>query len=96
MIFRLTSAAERQLAEIEIYSEAHFGRVKAEKYIADFFNRFKWLTEHSKLGQDRNDWAPGLRSFPQGSHLICYRQNRDAIDIVAVIHRSINAEDHVE
>jgi toxin ParE1/3/4 len=44
------------------------------------------------MGRKRDDLGKGLRSFPVKKYLIFYRQAKDDIEIVRVLHGSRNIE----
>jgi toxin ParE1/3/4 len=44
------------------------------------------------MGRERNDIAPGLRSFPVGKYLIFYRLIDEGLEIVRVLHGARNIE----
>jgi toxin ParE1/3/4 len=39
-----------------------------------------------KIGRTRDELSSGLRSFPAARYIIFYRENRDGIEIVRVLH----------
>ena len=40
------------------------------------------------MGRPRPEFAPNLRSIPEGSHVIFYRPIDDGIELIRVIHRA--------
>lgn len=43
------------------------------------------LAESPLLGRERPELAPGIRSFPVGSHLIFYRPMVDGVEVARVL-----------
>jgi toxin ParE1/3/4 len=44
------------------------------------------LSQFPALGAQRDDLRPGLRVFPSGNFIICYRIAGTAVEIVRVVH----------
>jgi len=50
----------------------------------------KMLADHPQIGRSRQELGPHLRSFPGGSYLIFYRPLEDGIEVVRVLHGSMD------
>lgn len=79
------AAADLQL--IYDYTLDQWGEAQAERYLAALRDRFRWLITHPDIGKQRNDIGWGLRSFPEGKHLIFYRVAGKNIEVAAVPHQ---------
>jgi len=55
-----------------------------------FIETFDSLADMPGMGRQREELAPGLRSFPVGNYLIFYQIEEDIIRIVRVVHGSRN------
>lgn len=89
MIYRLSSRAEADLAEIWVYSAGQWNSEQADRYVDALVGRFDWLCENASLWKPRPDIAEALDSDPQQSHVIDFRAHRDepaVIEIVRVLH----------
>ena len=54
----------------------------------DSFNEvFELLASYPAMGKPREELAPGLRSFPIGSHMIFYEVEADYVVITRVLHQ---------
>ena len=60
----------------------------ADRLIDAIIERFPLLASTPGMGFAREDFAPGLRSFPVGDYLIFYRRVSGRIDIIRVLHGS--------
>ena len=60
----------------------------ADRLIDAITARFPLLAANPGMGRERNEFAPGLQSFPVGDYLIFYRRAEGHIDIVRVLHGS--------
>ncbi|MFV2057360.1 MAG: type II toxin-antitoxin system RelE/ParE family toxin [Thiohalomonadales bacterium] len=74
--YYLTPESEEDLREIWNYSMEEWGEEQADKYLAEIYERFEWLTENLPLGHKRSEIEEGRCSYPQGSHFIVYMQLR--------------------
>ena len=89
MIYRLSSRAEADLAEIWVYSVGQWNLEQADRYADALVSRFDWLCANPSLWKPRPDIAEGLYSHPQQSHVIYFRVHGNApevIEIVRVLH----------
>jgi len=89
VIYRLSSRAEADLADIWVYSAGQWNLEQADRYADALVSRFDWLCANPSLWKPRPDIAEGLYSYPQQSHVIYFRVHGDApevIEIVRVLH----------
>jgi len=89
VIYRLSSRAEADLAQIWAYSAEQWNLDQADRYIDALVSRFEWLCDNLALWKPRPDIADGLYSYPQQSHVIYFRAHGDpqqSIEIVRVLH----------
>ena len=56
-------------------------------YLANIESRLMWLAENPQLGKPRDEVREGLRSFPEGRHVIFYRIGTDTIEVVGIPHQ---------
>jgi toxin ParE1/3/4 len=89
--FSRTAAAERDLSEIWDYI-AEDNEAAADRTLREIDARCALLAEHPKMGRDRSEIVPGVRSFPVGSYLIFYHQIAQAIEIIRVLHGARNLD----
>jgi len=89
VIYRLSSRAEADLAEIWVYSAEQWSIEQADRYVDALVGRFDWLCDNPSLWRPGPDITGGLYSYPHQSHVIYFRPNRDApevVEIVRVLH----------
>jgi len=82
---RRTSAAKADLAGIWKYI-AMDNLDAAERWLENIDDKLKLLAEFPGAGPRRDDLAPGVRSFTTGNYLIFYREQKDAIEVIRVLH----------
>ncbi|MFT3819672.1 MAG: type II toxin-antitoxin system RelE/ParE family toxin [Rubrivivax sp.] len=51
-----------------------------------------WATQ-PKMGREREELAPGIRSLPFGRYVVFFRALEDGIDVVRVLHGSQDIEE---
>jgi toxin ParE1/3/4 len=75
------------LAEIWEYIGAN-NPDAADRLLDNINDKVKLIAESPYIGREREELAPGIRSFPAGRYLIFYRPIADGIEIVRVLHGS--------
>ena len=95
MIYRISRPARGDLREIRRYGAATWGAERADAYLDAMVSRFAWLATNRTLWRERNDLQAGLYSYPQGRHVILFRERSGGLDIVRVLHGRMDVERHV-
>jgi toxin ParE1/3/4 len=94
--YRLTRAAARDLAEIGLYTQQVWGVAQRRRYLRRLDRRMTRLADRPGLGAPRDDIRTGYRSFREGRHIIFYRTAVEGIEIVRVLHESMDVQLHIE
>ncbi|SJM91329.1 Plasmid stabilization system family protein [Crenothrix polyspora] len=90
-VFELSHAAKNDLRLIAIFTEKRWGKIQRNLYIKQLDDTFHLLGETPGLGVECNHIRNGYRKFPQGSHIIFYKQGIESkILIVRILHKSID------
>ncbi len=85
--YRISRQAAHDLQAIYRHSRRSWGRDQAAKYASQLKQCFTMLAHQPRAGRTRPELhPPGLRSFPQGSHIVFYQQEQNGILIVRVLH----------
>lgn len=92
-LIEVAPAARADLEQIGIYTREKWGNRQMGRYLSQFAQRFDWLAQNPAAGHPREDLAPGLRSFRQGSHIVFYRRTGRGIAIARVIHTAMDIDD---
>jgi len=92
---RLRRQARRDIDGIADHTFAAWGAEQEDLYLAVLHEAFDRLAEFPDSGVAREDLAPGLRSLAVGRHVIFYLLNCDTIEIVRVLHQSIDVSRHL-
>ena len=92
--FRLTPAAKADIKDIARYSQKKWGRIKRNQYLVALDQRFNWLSNNPDVGKSRNEIKDGYLSFPEGRHVIFYRQRNTNIEILGILHQDMDFKQH--
>lgn len=84
----LTQRALNDIAEIESYSIAEWGRRAAAKYLADLEAALARLREAPELLTPEADLHPDLRFYRVNKHLLVCDEKPKVIFLLTVIHSS--------
>ena len=90
--YRLTTQAEADVSEIWLYIA--MDNIEAADRVVDRFTQtLQRIADHAGIGTDREEYRPGLRSFPVGNYVIFYHEIKDGIEVFRVLHGARYLED---
>ncbi len=82
---RRTRQARQDVAQLWRYiAERNFDA--AERWLSAVDDAVQLLGRFPGIGQRRPELGTGLQSYPVGNYLIFFRQGKDAIEILRVLH----------
>ena len=84
--------AEQDLIDIWLYSFKAWGEMQADKYLDDLDDAFKLLDQQPLLCRERLEFNPPIRIHRHAHHLIVYRVSKGAINILRVLHESMDLD----
>lgn len=91
--FELTRAAKKDLSKIAKFTEEKWGRNQRYIYIKQFDDTFHLIGGNPSLGKKCDYIKPGYKKFPQGSHIIYYRDGiKSKITIIRILHKKKDEE----
>lgn len=91
--FVLTRKAKSDLCAIAEFTELRWGKAQRNLYIKQFDDAFHRLADTPLVGKACDYLITGYRKFPQGSHVIFYKQgSQSCIEIVRILHKSMDVE----
>jgi toxin ParE1/3/4 len=92
---RLRPKARRDIAGIWTYTHRHWTRAQADRYVGAIRAEIERLREKPSLGRPvKNAQAPFLKR-KTGSHVIFYLIDDRVLDIVRVLHESMDFAIHL-
>ena len=72
-----------------------WGAEQANSYRSVIDLALATLTANPRIGRSRDVITPGLRSYGVAQHIIYYRLSGDAVTVLRILHRKIDADQHV-
>lgn len=94
--YSIHELAQTDLEEIWLYTKEEWGIKQADKYLHLLLSRFSWISENPLLGKKRDDIKSGYYCFPEGMHVIFYTVTISGIDIIGILHQSMDVISHFE
>lgn len=88
--YLLSEEAQNDLREIQRYTQENWGKQKAKHYLVELTACFAKLAHTPKMGRSREAIAKDIRSFRAIHHIVFYREGRKGIEIVRVLHPSMD------
>ena len=82
--FRVSARARLDLDEIWLWI-AQDNPETADAYLRAIVSRFPTLASMPRMGRERPELSPGLRSHVVGHHVIFYRLFDDGLEVVRVL-----------
>lgn len=95
-MFRLTQLALSDLRSIGRYTQTTWGREQRNHYLAKLDECFHLLAEKPLRGRSCDDIRLGYRKYPVGRHLVFYREAQAGIEIIRVLHASMDIETNLD
>jgi toxin ParE1/3/4 len=92
--FRLSTKAMEDLRSIGRYTQDNWGREQRNKYLAILDACFHTIAHQPQIGIACDDIREGYRKYHVGRHLIFYRKISEYIDIIRILHDSMDAKSH--
>lgn len=90
-----TVLAEQDLTDIWVYTSEEWSLAQADTYLDEIASVILTLTEHPRLGHARDDLKKGYRALPTNQHIVFYKVLEDEIQIIRVLHKSVDVPQHV-
>jgi toxin ParE1/3/4 len=91
--FDLTRKARADLRAIAIFTEEQWGVEQRNLYLKQFDDTFHLLAASPMVGKKCDEIMPGYRKFPQGSHVVFYKEGSNCvIEVIRILHKSMDVE----
>lgn len=87
--------ANEDLINIWIFTYENWGADQADLYLDRMEEKIFSLAENPKKYRLRQQFTPAVRICPHESHIIIYIDDSDSIDIIRVLHDSMDTEQHI-
>ena len=93
--FRLRPKAVSDLDSIWNYTIETWGEDQAERYLRMINDGFSQIAENPGRSRECSDIREGYSKYRVGRHLIFYRQESYGVDIVRILHQSMDFDRHL-
>ena len=93
--FRLSPAAQSDVAEIWDYTVEKWGPDQAEAYMRRIKMAVLAIATDSCLGRSCNEIGSGYWKYLVGSHVLFYKVGQDGIDVIRILHSQMDFERHL-
>ena len=95
-LFALTHKAKADLHSIAIFTTDSWGVKQRNLYIKQLDDAFHMLAKLPELGKSCDDIMPGYRKFPQGSHIVFYKDGSSSkIEVIRILHKSMDVDTQI-
>lgn len=95
MRLRFSYHARADLDGIWEYTVERWSVNQAEAYLRGIGQAIALLRENPRLGRDVSNIKPGYFKFPALSHVIYYKLPTGTLDVIRVLHKSMDTEHHL-
>lgn len=95
MAYKLSPAAQSDVAGIWDYTAEKWGIDQAEAYVRRIKRAVQAVAADHWLGRACDEIRPGYWKFMVGSHVLFYRIDQDGIDIIRILHSHMDFECHL-
>jgi len=93
--YRLTVAAEQDYAGILRYTLQTWGKEQYNKYRLLLRKALNSIADRPALGKRRDELRSGCLSYQVGRHVIFYRCADRGIEIIRILHDSMDTQRHI-
>ena len=88
--------AEEDLVAIWLYTFNEWGEQQADKYLDDLNAAITLLADQPLICRERTELEPPVRIHHHGHHLIVYLALDNGINLVRLLHESMDVDSHLE
>jgi toxin ParE1/3/4 len=96
IVVNKTARAEQDLLDIWLYTFRTWGEVQADRYLDELGQGIRLLVENPHLGSDYGHICDGYRRLSINYHRVFYRLFGDSLEIVRVLHESMDIDTHLD
>jgi toxin ParE1/3/4 len=95
MNYVLSPRAQADIDEIWEYSADRWDIDQANRYVFEIRRAIEVVASDPRRGRSCDDIRRGYRRFSAGSHVLFFRIVADKIDVVRVLHQSMDFRRHL-
>ena len=87
---------DQDLVDIWLYTFNEWGEQQADKYLVELDAAIQLLADQPLICRERIELEPPVRIHHHGHHLIVYLALGDGINLIRVLHESMDVDSHLE
>jgi len=91
----LTRRARADLTEIWTYARDRWNEDQADASLREFDRAVAIIERDPRRGRPCDDIRPGYRKYRVGAHMVFFRQAAAGIEVVRVLHQSMDFDRHL-
>jgi len=95
ILLRFTPAARGHLRSIGRHTEETWGTEQRDRYLSQLYTGFEEIRKAPKLGRNRDELYPGMRSKRVQEHIVYYFVEKSQIVIAGVLHGRMDPSRHL-
>ena len=95
MILEFTAAAKADLHSIRTYTFQTWGAAQEQLYLDALWTKFEEILRNPERFRSRPDLFPGCQIAAQGRHVILFRTKDSTLQIVRILHTSMDFPRHL-
>lgn len=88
----ISAEAIADLREIWLYTFEEWSIEQADRYYNQLLDEIEYLSDNYYIGKDYGEKRKGYRYLRVNSHLIFYRQIKEEIEIVRILHGKMDVD----
>ncbi len=93
--FVLSLQAQKSLKQIQRYTFENYGKQQTSLYLNGLRKRMQQLAKSPLDGKPRSEIKTGYYNYYEGRHTIYYRIRDTHIDIIDILHQSMEPDGHL-
>jgi len=91
----LSPNAQKSLRKIKAYSLEQFDEEQTITYLKLIEKKLQMIAKSPDIGRKREEIKKCYLSFLAGSHVIFYRESQSHVDIIDILHQSMEPYRHL-
>lgn len=93
--YTLSPAAQADLESIWDYIVGRWGDTQAEEYTRNIREACEALSKGKMISRSAEDIRQGYRKVAVGSHVMFFRIQSDSVEIIRILHQSMDVARHL-
>jgi len=93
---QLRPLAEEDLIAIWLYSYEQWGGPQADLYLEKLEQALARIVQTPQLARERREFTPAVRILPCEQHLIVYLVTDNNVDVVRILHQSMDIDTQID